>query len=133
MPHDRSASRSHRPKPLTVFAAAFVAGAAAAVGLNRAVDIHLAQSKPQVECEPIFVALRTLPQGSPVTIWDVALRDWPKAMMPTTALRADARFDGMLLKHPVREGQPILSVQLVQAEQPRPGAEASGQIGRAHV
>ena len=116
MPKTSTTNRSQRPKPLTVFAAAFVAGAVAAVGINRALDIHLAQAKPQVECEPIFVALRDLPQGSTITIWDVALRDWPKAMLPTTALRADDRFEGMLVKHPVREGQPLLSVQLTAAE-----------------
>ena len=116
MPKTPSTTRSQRPKALTVFTAAFVAGAVAAVGINRALDVHLAQAKPQVECEPIFVALRDLAQGSPVTIWDVALRDWPKAMLPTTALRADDRFEGMLVKHPVREGQPLLSVQLMKAE-----------------
>ena len=49
----------HKPKALTVFAAAFVAGAAAAVGLNRALDVHIAQSKPHVESESIFVALHS--------------------------------------------------------------------------
>ena len=121
-----STTRSQRPKALTVFAAAFVAGAVAAVWINRVLDIHVAQAKPQVECEPIFVALRDLPQGSAVTIWDVALRDWPKAMLPTTALRADDSFEGMLVKHPVREGQPLLSVQLVVAEaRTQPSAEAA--------
>ena len=112
--------KRHRPKALTVFLAAFVAGAAAAVGVNQALDLHLSQKKPQVESEPIFVALRSLPQGSPVTIWDVALRDWPKAMLPTTALRADDSFEGCVLRHPLREGQPLLSVQLVRAGQTAP-------------
>lgn len=106
----------HRPKALTVFAAAFVAGAAAAVGVNRLLDVHIARSKPQIECEPIFVALRSLPQGAPVTVWDVALRDWPKAMLPGSALRAHDSFEGLLLRHPLREGQPLLAVQLMPAE-----------------
>jgi hypothetical protein len=102
-----------------VFAAAFLAGAAAAVGLNRTLDVHLAQRQPRVESEPIFVALRSLPQGAPLTVWDVALRDWPKAMLPAAALRPRDSFDGMVLKHPVREGQPILSVQLAKASPPQ--------------
>jgi hypothetical protein len=102
-----------RPRRLTVFAAAFVAGAAAAIGVNQVLDVHLAQKRPQVESEPIFVALRSLAQGSPVTVWDVALRDWPKAMLPTTAMRAEDSFEGCLLRHPLREGQPLLKVQLV--------------------
>jgi hypothetical protein len=106
--------QSHRPRALTVFAAAFVAGAAAAVCLNQALDVHLAQAKPQIEQEPIFVALRSLPQGSPVTVWDVALREWPKAMLPTTAMRATDSFDGLVVKYPLREGQPVLSVQLAR-------------------
>lgn len=117
---DSQKNRPHRPKALMVFATAFIAGAVAAVGINRALDVHLAQSKPKVESEPIFVALRSLPQGTPVTIWDVALRDWPKAMMPSTALRAHDHFEGMILRHPVREGQPLLSVQLATAA---PGPE----------
>ncbi len=103
-----------RPKASTVFAAAFLAGAAAAVGVNRALDVHIAQNVPQVESESIFVALRSLPKGSPVTIYDVALRDWPVAMLPSTALRSDATFDGMVLRHPLREGQPILSLQIAK-------------------
>ena len=105
----------HRPKAVTVFAAAFIAGAVAAVALNRALDVHLAQSKPQVESEPIFVALRSLPTGAPITVWDIGLRDWPKAMMPSTAMRAEDTFDGLILKQPLREGQPILTVQLAKA------------------
>ncbi|MFM7245575.1 MAG: SAF domain-containing protein [Planctomycetaceae bacterium] len=105
----------HRPKSYTVFAAAFLAGAAAAVGVNRVLDVQVAQRRPQVECEPIFVALRPLPQGSPVTVWDVALKDWPKAMLPTSALRAGAAFEGYVLRHAVREGQPLLAVQLVRS------------------
>jgi hypothetical protein len=113
--NDKQSHRSHRPKAATVFAAAFIAGAAAAFGLNRALDVHLAQSKPQVESEAIFVALRSLPQGSPVTVWDVALRDWPKAMMPMAAVRPHDSFEGQILKHSLREGQPLLKVQLVKA------------------
>jgi len=117
-------TRSHRPRAITVFAAAFVAGAAAAVGVNRALDVRLAQSKPRVESEAIFVALRSLPQGAPVTVWDVALRDWPKAMMPASALRASDTFSGHVLKHPLREGQPLLSIQLAPTGQgAQPAAE----------
>jgi hypothetical protein len=113
----------HRPRVTTVFVAAFVAGAAAAVGVNRVLDVQLAQAKPQVECEPIFVALRSLPQGVPVTVWDVALRDWPKAMLPSTALRVTDSFEGCLLKYPLREGQPLLAAQLLQPEVTAPPAE----------
>jgi hypothetical protein len=117
-------TRSHRPRAITVFAAAFVAGAAAAVGVNRALDVRMAQSKPRVESEAIFVALRSLPQGAPVTVWDVALRDWPKAMMPASALRASDTFSGHVLKHPLREGQPLLSIQLAPTGQgAQPAAE----------
>ena len=116
----------HRPKSLTVFAAAFIAGAAAAVGVNRVLDVHLAQRRPQVECEPIFVALRPLPQGASVTVWDVALKDWPKAMLPSSALRVGDSFDGFVLRHAVREGQPLLAVQLIRSGQ-TPQASAAGE------
>ena len=111
----KQSGKGHRPRAATVFAAAFIAGAAAAFGVNRALDVHIAQSRPKVESEPIFVALRSLPQGAAVTVWDVALRDWPKAMMPAAALRPKDSFEGSVLKHPLREGQPLLAYQLVQA------------------
>lgn len=126
----RQSAGRHRPKTTTVFVAAFVAGAVAAVVVNRALDLHLAQSRPQVESEPIFVALRAMPQGSPVTVWDVALRDWPRAMLPSTALRAGDSFEGTILKYPVREGQPLLAVQLMPAERP---AQPAAVIEEAFV
>lgn len=119
--------RRNRPSRLTVFATAFVAGAAVAFGVNRALDVHLAQTRPQVECEPIFVALHSLPQGSPITVWDVALKDWPRAMLPTSALRARDTFEGMVLRHPLREGQPLLSVQLVPATTAKAPAAAPAE------
>ena len=110
-----SSTTGNQPRPLTILAAAFLAGGAAAVGLNHFLDVHLSQRKPVVESEPIFVAMRSLPSGAPITVWDVALRNWPKAMLPTTAMRVEDSFDGMCLKMPLREGQPLLSVQLEPA------------------
>ena len=105
-------AKAHRPQAYTVFGAAIVAGAAVAFGLNSALDSHLAQAKPQVESESILVALRPLSAGSPVTVWDVGLRDWPKAMVPSTALRVTDDLENLVVRHPLREGQPILAVQL---------------------
>lgn len=110
-----SATPGNRPRPLTILAAAFLAGGAAAVGLNHYLDVYLSQRKPVVESEPIFIAMRSLPSGAPITVWDVALRNWPKAMLPTTAMRVEDSFEGMQLKMPLREGQPLLSVQLEPA------------------
>jgi hypothetical protein len=107
-----------RPRMATVFGAAFLAGAVVAFGVNRVLEVHLTQARPQVECEPIFVALRSLPQGSAITVWDVALRDWPKAMLPSNALRAQDSFEGMVLRHPLREGQPLVTAQLAEAAPP---------------
>ena len=114
-----------RPRMATVFGAAFLAGAVVAFGINRVLEVHLTQARPQVECEPIFVALRSLPQGAPITVWDVALRDWPKAMLPSSALRAQDSFDGLVLRHPLREGQPLVAAQLVQAASPAAASTAS--------
>ena len=105
-------AKAHRPQAYTVFGAAIVAGAAAAFGLNSALDSHLAQALPQVESESILVALRSLPAGAPVTVWDVGLRDWPKAMVPSTVMRVTDDLDNLVVRHPLREGQPILAVQL---------------------
>jgi hypothetical protein len=129
MAADTSAARPvrHRPRTTTVFVAAFVAGAVAAVGVNRALDVRLAQARPQVECEPVFVALRALPAGAPVTVWDVALRDLPKAMVPATALRVTDSFAGRLLKFPLREGQPLISAHLAPPEVAAPATPETAE------
>lgn len=111
-----ASARSHRPRSYTVFGAAFVAGAAAAFGVNSVLDAHLARSRPQVESESILVAIRSLPAGAPVTVWDVALRDWPKAMVPAAAMRVTDDLDNLVARHPLREGQPVLAVQLARVD-----------------
>lgn len=105
-------ARTHRPRAMTVFGAAFVAGAAAAFGVNTVLDAHLAASRPQVESDSILVAIRALPAGSPVTVWDVALKDWPKALVPAAAMRVTDGLDGLVARQPLREGQPILAVHV---------------------
>jgi hypothetical protein len=59
-------------------------------------------------------------------VWDVALKDWPKAMLPSSALRAGDSFDGFVLRHAVREGQPLLAVQLIRSGQ-TPQASVAGE------
>ncbi|MBU6275438.1 MAG: hypothetical protein KGQ61_02265 [Planctomycetes bacterium] len=95
-----------------MFAAALVAGAAVALGVNRLLELHLERQRPQVEREAIFVALRSLPGGSAVTVWDVALKPWPRAMIPTTAIRSIESYDGLTARQPLREGLPLLASQL---------------------
>ena len=103
---------------MTVFLAAFVAGGTAAVGVNRFVDVARTQAQPTIECEPIFVAIRPLAAGSPVTVWDVALHEWPKAMVPAAAIRPEeaGRWcddeSRSVARVAIREGQPILKHQL---------------------
>jgi hypothetical protein len=104
--------RRGRSRALTVFAAALVAGGAAALGVNRLLELHLERVRPRVESEPIFVSLRSLPSGAAVTVWDVGLREWPKAMVPGAAIRSIDSFHGLVARHPLREGQPLLAVQL---------------------
>jgi hypothetical protein len=108
----------NRPRAATVFAAAFLAGATAAVGVNRAYDLYREQAVPKVASVPVFVAIRSLPVGAPLTIYDIALKDWPVAMLPASALKADARLEDLIVKHPLREGQPVLSLQLTAAAAP---------------
>jgi subtilase-type serine protease len=46
----------------------------------------------------------------------VGLRDWPKAMVPSSAMRVTDDLDNLIVRHPLREGQPILAVQLGRAD-----------------
>jgi hypothetical protein len=109
---DASRRAARRARSLTVFAAALVAGTAVALGVNRLLELHLERQRPQVEREAIFVALRSLPGGSAVTVWDVALKPWPRAMVPATAIWSIESYDGLTARQPLREGLPLLASQL---------------------
>lgn len=98
----------YRPRITTIFLAAFLGGAAAAVGVNRFLDSHRQSEQLTVECEPIFVAARGIAAGDPVTVWDVSLKDWPKATAPADALKIDDSLDGHYAIRTVREGQPLV-------------------------
>jgi len=110
-------NKSLRPRMVTVFVAAFLAGGTGAVAVNRFIDVTRTRAKATVECEPIFVAIRDLPAGNPVTVWDVKLREWPKAMVPQAALRPGS-FEGIawpeghVARLSLREGQPVLRSHL---------------------
>lgn len=95
-----------------MFAAALVAGGAVALGVNRLLELHLERQRPQVESEAIFVALRSLPGGAAVTVWDVALKPWPRATVPASAIRSIESYDGLTARLPLREGLPLLASQL---------------------
>ena len=86
----------HRPKSLTVFAAAFIAGAAAAVGVNRVLDVHLAQRRPQVECERMTsrLLLRSL------AAWSGLSFGIPERLCGTRAYQVPRRLDTTFVAHP---------------------------------
>lgn len=103
-----ASQHEYRPRIATIFLAAFLGGAAAAVGVNRFLDLRREAEHPTVECEPIFVAARGIAAGDPVTVWDVSLKEWPKATAPSDALRIDDSLEGQFAIRTVREGQPLL-------------------------
>lgn len=113
----------YRPRIATIFVAAFLGGAAAAIGVNRFLDMRRQVAQPTVECEPIFVATRGIAAGDPVTVWDVSLKDWPKATAPADALRIDDSLEGQFAIRTVREGQPLVRSSIGrQAARPMPSA-----------
>jgi hypothetical protein len=132
---ERTASQ-HEPRPriATIFLAAFLGGAAAAVGVNRFLDLRREAEHPTVECEPIFVAARGIAAGDPVTVWDVSLKDWPKATAPSDALRMDDSLEGQFAIRTVREGQPLLRSNIArEAARSDPAGREPAAVGPATV
>jgi Flp pilus assembly protein CpaB len=94
-----------------------------------AVVVGLDSLAPSTRSLTVWVAARDLAGGSPVTAADVAVRKVPVGLVPRGALRATAHILGRLVAAPMREGEPVTDVRLLEP----PLLVALGQRGAVAV
>lgn len=87
-----------------------VAAALAGIAVLAGVSAARPRSAPTAA---IWVAARDLPGGMPLTTADVTLRSFPLADVPGGAIRAPGGVVGRLLAAPVRQGEPMTDVRLL--------------------
>ena len=92
----------HR-RPIT----AALAGLAVLAGLS-------AVSPTPVRTRTVWTAARDLRGGAPLRAGDVVLRHVPLALVPAGALAAGSTVVGRLLAAPVRRGEPLTDVRLLE-------------------
>lgn len=86
--------------------------AAALVGLAVLAGISAARPHPQPGAA-VWVAARDLPGGQPLATTDLTLRRFPLDDVPSGALRSADRVVGRLLAAPMRQGEPMTDVRLL--------------------
>lgn len=65
---------------------------------------------------PVLVTAHDLAPGTAVTPADLAVRDWPAALVPAGALRGVPDAAGRVVAGAVRAGEPLTDLRLVGAE-----------------
>lgn len=99
-----------RPKSLILLALALGCGLVASIGISQVLD----GNKPvAVETTPIYVALRNVNVGDPLTDTMVSLEEWPKDRVPIGAVAKWEDLEGRRPRTSIYQGEPILDGKLL--------------------
>ncbi len=100
-----------RPKSLVLLALALGCGLVASIGISQVLDDS---NRPTaVETTPIYVALRNINVGDPLTDEMVALEEWPKDKVPVGSLTTWEELEDRRPRTNVYKGEPILDTKLL--------------------
>jgi pilus assembly protein CpaB len=100
-----------RPKSLILLALALGCGLVASIGISQVLD---SSNRPvAVETAPIYVALRNVNVGDPMTESMVALEEWPKGKVPVGSLTKWEDLEGRRPRTNIYQGEPILDGKLL--------------------
>jgi len=102
-----------RPKSILLLVLALACGLVAAIGINQVMANR--SQEPGVahgEMEPIFIALRDVGLGDPITPEVLKLEDWPKSKIPSGALVRLEDIDGRRARTKFFAGEPIIDAKL---------------------
>jgi pilus assembly protein CpaB len=76
-----------RPKSLMLLLLALGCGLVASIGISQVMDARNRNAAPEVEKEPIYVALKDIKVNEPLSEKNLKLEDWPKEKIPSDAVR----------------------------------------------
>jgi pilus assembly protein CpaB len=118
-----------RPKSLILLALALGCGLVASIGISQVLD---SSNRPvAVETAPIYVALRNINVGDPLTETMVALEEWPKDKVPVGAVTTWEALEARRPRTNIYQGEPILDGKLLakgQTNDPIQGVPAGMRL-----
>lgn len=97
-----------RAKSILLLLLALGCGLVASIGITQVMATRQAQSPGPVETESIFVAMKDIAMGDPLTAQMVKLEPWPKDKIPAGALTRLEDVEGRRPKGPIPAGSPIV-------------------------
>jgi len=100
-----------RPKSLILLALALGCGLVASIGISQVLD---GSNRPAaVETAPIYVALKNVNVGDPLTEKMVALEEWPKDKVPVGAVTKWEDLEDRRPRTNIYQGEPLLDNKLL--------------------
>ena len=113
-----------RGKSIALLVVALACGLVAAIGITRVIgqprDIS---TEGTGETQPVFLALKDVPQGDPLTGQVLQLEQWPKSKVPTGALSRLEDIEGRRARSKLFAGELILDNKLASKGVNAPGAD----------
>lgn len=100
-----------RPKSFILLALALGCGLIASIGISQVLD---GKNRPAaVETAPIYVALKNVNVGDPITEKMVALEEWPKDKVPLGAVTKWEDLEDRRPRTNIYQGEPLLDNKLL--------------------
>jgi pilus assembly protein CpaB len=103
-----------RAKSLVLLMLALGCGIVASVGITQVMSNRTTEpAAAQAETEQIFVAMKDIPMGDPVSAQAIKLEEWPKGKAPQGAITKLEDIENRRPKSRIFAGSPILENQLL--------------------
>ena len=101
-----------RPKSMVLLVLALGCGLVASIGITQVLAKRRGGPAATGETETIFVAMKEVAVGEPLTPQDVRIEQWPKDKIPPGALTRIEDIEGRRTKGMIIPGEPILEKKL---------------------
>ena len=101
-----------RPKSMVLLVLALGCGLVASIGITQVLAKRRGGSAATGETETIFVAMKEINVGEPLTPQDVRIEQWPKDKIPPGTLTRIEDIEGRRTKGMIIPGEPILEKKL---------------------
>ena len=119
-----------RAKSMALLMLALGCGLVASIGITQVMaKRNIEPSGPAADTVPIFVALKDIPLGEPLSAAIVKQEPWPKDKVPPGALSNIEDVEGRRIRQRLFAGEPILENKLLSKGASAQGASAVIPIG----
>lgn len=117
-------------KSLILLILALGCGVVASIGITQVMaNRSSTTAAPQLDTQPVFVALKEIPMGTLLDAQAVKLEQWPKDRVPKGVLSKLEEIEGRRPKTKLFAGEPILDVKLLSKGESAGGAAPMIPVG----